>query len=60
MQADLDKLEFTDLCIRETLRLYPTAPIIASVATKPNFTLSFHLSLICYYFRRIFLCKSVR
>lgn len=22
--ADLDKLEFTDLCIRETLRLYPT------------------------------------
>lgn len=34
-QDDLDKLEFTDLCIRETLRLFPTAPIIGRVATKP-------------------------
>lgn len=34
-QADFDKLEFTELCIRETLRLYPTAPVIARVATKP-------------------------
>lgn len=34
-QAHLDKLEFTDLCIRETLRIFPTAPIIARVASKP-------------------------
>lgn len=34
-QADLEKLEFLDLCIRETLRLFPTAPIIGRVATKP-------------------------
>lgn len=34
-QADLDKLEFTDLCIRETLRLFPTAPLIAREATQP-------------------------
>lgn len=34
-QADLDKLEFTDLCIRETLRLFPTAPLIAREATVP-------------------------
>lgn len=34
-QAHLDKLEFTELCIRETLRLFPTAPIIARVASKP-------------------------
>lgn len=34
-QADLNKLEFLDLCIRETLRLFPTAPIIGRVATKP-------------------------
>lgn len=33
-QSDLDKLEFTDLCIRETLRLFPTAPIIGRVASK--------------------------
>lgn len=33
-QCDLDKLEFTELCIRETLRLFPTAPVIARVATK--------------------------
>lgn len=32
---DLNKLEFTELCIRETLRLSPTASIIARVATKP-------------------------
>lgn len=32
---DLNKLEFTELCIRETLRLFPTAPLIARVATKP-------------------------
>lgn len=34
-QDDLDKLAFTDLCIRETLRLFPTAPYIARVASKP-------------------------
>lgn len=34
-QADLDKLEFTDLCIRETLRLFPTAPLIAREPTQP-------------------------
>lgn len=34
-QSDLEKLEFTDLCIRETLRLFPTAPIIGRVASKP-------------------------
>lgn len=34
-QNDLDKLEFTELCIRETLRLFPTAPIMARIATKP-------------------------
>lgn len=34
-QSDLDKLVFTELCIRETLRLFPTAPVIARVATKP-------------------------
>lgn len=34
-QTDLDKLEFTDLCIKETLRLFPTAPIIARTSTKP-------------------------
>lgn len=35
LQSDLDKLEFTDLCIRETLRLFPTAPIIARLPSKP-------------------------
>lgn len=34
-QSDLEKLEFMDLCIRETLRLFPTAPIIGRVASKP-------------------------
>lgn len=33
-QADLEKMEFLDLCIKETLRIFPTAPIIARVATK--------------------------
>lgn len=32
---DLEKLEFTELCIRESLRLYPTAPLIGRVANKP-------------------------
>lgn len=34
-QADLEKLTFTDLCVRETLRLFPTAPLIGRVAEKP-------------------------
>lgn len=34
-QADLDKLEFTDLCIKETLRLYPSAPLIGRQSFKP-------------------------
>ncbi|XP_031637232.1 probable cytochrome P450 313a4 [Contarinia nasturtii] len=34
-QTDLDKLEFTELCIRETLRLFPTVPIIGRVTSKP-------------------------
>lgn len=34
-QSDLDKLEFLDACIKETLRLFPTAPIIGRVASKP-------------------------
>ncbi|XP_031639205.1 probable cytochrome P450 313a4 [Contarinia nasturtii] len=34
-KADLDKLEFIDLCIRETLRIFPTAPIIARTSIKP-------------------------
>lgn len=34
-QSDLDKLEFTDLCIQETLRLFPTAPLIGRIASKP-------------------------
>lgn len=34
-QADLDKLEFVDLIIKETLRLFPTAPIIGRIANKP-------------------------
>lgn len=34
-QSDFDKLEFTELCIRETLRLFPTAPIMARMPSKP-------------------------
>lgn len=34
-QTDLQKLEFTDLCIKESLRLFPTAPLIGRVANKP-------------------------
>lgn len=34
-KADLDKLEFTELCIKETLRLYPIVPFIFRAATKP-------------------------
>lgn len=34
MQSDLDRLEFTDLCIRETLRLFPTVPLIGRVSDK--------------------------
>lgn len=31
-QEDLQKLEFTNLCIEETLRLFPTAPLIGRTA----------------------------
>lgn len=34
-QTDLNKLEFIELCVRETLRLFPTAPLIGRVAEKP-------------------------
>lgn len=34
-QNDLDELVFTDLCIRETLRLFPTIPFIARISSKP-------------------------
>lgn len=34
-QIELQKLEFTDLCIKETLRLFPMAPLIGRVASKP-------------------------
>lgn len=34
-QEDLDKLTFTDLCVRETLRLFPIAPLICREAKKP-------------------------
>lgn len=34
-QAALDNLKFTELCIQETLRLFPTAPLIGRVASKP-------------------------
>lgn len=34
-QTELDQLEFTELCIRETLRLFPTAPFIARIPNKP-------------------------
>lgn len=33
-QIELDKLKFTDMCIRETLRLFPTVSIIARVSKK--------------------------
>lgn len=38
-QSDLDKLEFTELCIRETLRLFPAVPLIARTTSK-SITLS--------------------
>ncbi|XP_031639856.1 cytochrome P450 4g15-like, partial [Contarinia nasturtii] len=31
---DLNKLEFTDLCIKETLRLFPTGSIIGRISSK--------------------------
>lgn len=34
-QNDLNELVFTDLCIRETLRLFPTVPFIARISSKP-------------------------
>lgn len=34
-QDDLQKLTFTDLCIRETLRLFPSVPLISRYSTKP-------------------------
>lgn len=34
-QGDLDQLPFTDMCIREALRLFPTGSVIARVARKP-------------------------
>lgn len=34
-QIELDQLPFTDMCIRETLRLFPTGSVIARVARKP-------------------------
>lgn len=34
-QDELDRLSFTDLCVRETMRLFPTAPLIGRVANKP-------------------------
>lgn len=34
-QTDLEQLKFTDLCIKESLRLFPTAPLIGRVANKP-------------------------
>lgn len=34
-QTELEKLKFTDLCIKESLRLFPTAPLIGRVANKP-------------------------
>ena len=33
-QTDLEKLKFTELCIRETLRLFPSVPIIGRYSTK--------------------------
>lgn len=34
-QSDLNELVFTDLCIRETLRLFPNIPFIARISSKP-------------------------
>lgn len=34
-QADLDKLKFTDLCIKEAERLFPSIPLIARISGKP-------------------------
>lgn len=34
-QADLEKLKFTDLCIRETLRFFPSVPLISRYSTVP-------------------------
>lgn len=34
-QSDFDKLEFTELCICETLRLFPAVPLIARAPSKP-------------------------
>lgn len=34
-QADLNKLEFTDLCIKEAIRLFPSIPLISRVGKKP-------------------------
>lgn len=34
-QADLEKLPFTDLCVRETMRLFPIAPLICRESKKP-------------------------
>lgn len=35
LQEDLNKLEFTELCIKETLRLFPTGSIVGRVSHKP-------------------------
>lgn len=34
-QTDLEKLTFIDLCVRETLRIFPTAPLIGRFTEKP-------------------------
>lgn len=34
-QNDLDELVFTDLCIMESLRLFPNIPFIARISKKP-------------------------
>lgn len=34
-QSDLDKLEFTELCIKETLRILPTVAVTGRIATNP-------------------------
>lgn len=33
-QSDFDKLRFTELCIREAMRLFPTGPIMARSPSK--------------------------